>query len=103
MHSVYVIFGIVAFGFTYLIREPIVHHFRLDSFVADVRKHAKAITSVALLVGSIGFLYRHVIVELIHDWATDDNYSHGFLVVPIALCVAWHRRNKLHEARSKTE
>ena len=101
MRSVYVIFGILAFAFTYLIREPIVHHFRLDSFMADVRKHAKVITSVALLVGSIGFLYRHVIVKLIHDWATDDNYSHGFLIVPIALCVTWHRRNKLHEVGSK--
>jgi exosortase D (VPLPA-CTERM-specific) len=82
-------------------REPVVHHFDLDKFMTDVRKHAKVITSVALLVGSIGFLYRHVIVELIHDWATDDNYSHGFVIVPIALCFAWHKRNRLREAGSK--
>jgi len=69
--------------------------------MAHVRKHAKVITSVALLIGSIGFLYHDVIVDLIHDWATDDNYSHGFLIVPIALCFAWHRRNKLREAGSK--
>src|SRR5258708_32583162 len=63
--------------------------------MAHVRKHAKVITSVALLIGSIGFLYHDVIVDLIHDWATDDNYSHGFLIVPIALYFAWERRARI--------
>ena len=26
---------------------------------------------------------------------TDDNYPHGFLIVPIALCLAWERRARL--------
>jgi exosortase len=28
----------------------------------------------------------------VHDWWTDDNYSHGFLIIPIALYLAWERR-----------
>jgi exosortase len=39
-------------------------------------------------------LYRHVLVKLVHDWWTDDNYSHGFLIVPLALYLAWERRRK---------
>jgi exosortase len=51
----------------------------------------------AALVAAGGFavLYAHVFVKLVHDWATDDNYSHGFLIVPIALYFAWERRRVL--------
>jgi len=47
------------------------------------------------LLASFAFLYRHVVVKLVHDWATDDNYSHGFLIVPLALYLAWERRQGL--------
>ena len=55
-------------------------------------KHA-----VALVLVAIGFalLYRDVVFKLVHDWGTDDNYSHGFLIVPIALYLAWERRARL--------
>jgi exosortase len=33
--------------------------------------------------------------SLVSDWSTDDNYSHGFLVVPVALYLAWERRDEL--------
>ena len=51
----------------------------------------------ALLLLGAGFaaLYGAVLVRLIHDWATDDNYSHGFLVVPLAAYFAWQRRARL--------
>lgn len=57
------------------------------------------LAAAALLVVS-GFvvLYVDVIAKLIHDWATDDNYSHGFLIVPIALYLAWERRARLATA-----
>jgi exosortase D (VPLPA-CTERM-specific) len=57
----------------------------------------KAIVSLALLLGSFALLYREVVVKLVRDWATDDNYSHGFLIVPIALYFIWDRRNRLVE------
>jgi len=53
------------------------------------------ILAMILLVASFALLYRHVIVKLVHDWATDDNYSHGFLIVPIALYLVWERRRRL--------
>ena len=44
-----------------------------------------------------GFLsvYWHVIASLVADWTNDDNYSHGFLIVPIAAYFAWERRTRV--------
>ena len=48
----------------------------------------------ALLVSFV-ILYRNVILKLVNDWSIDENYSHGFLVAPIALYFAWERRQQL--------
>ncbi len=48
-----------------------------------------------VLAASVGLLYWRVGAKLIHDWATDDNYSHGFLIVPLAGYFAWERRDQL--------
>src|SRR5580765_2282178 len=55
-----------------------------------------------LLVGS-GFvlLYRHVLVKLVSDWWTDDNYSHGFFIIPIAAYFAWERRGRFFAAAQR--
>ena len=42
-------------------------------------------------------IYFPVITELVHDWSTDDNYSHGFLIPLISAFLIWHRRKKLKE------
>ncbi|MEI6668150.1 MAG: VPLPA-CTERM-specific exosortase XrtD [Acidobacteriota bacterium] len=55
----------------------------------------KRATVVALLGASFAFLFRDVLVKLVHDWASNDNYSHGFLVVPLAVYVAWRDRAHL--------
>jgi exosortase len=51
--------------------------------------------SVALVVTAFAFLYRAVIAKLVYDWANDGNFSHGFLIVPIAAYLVWERRKKL--------
>jgi exosortase len=56
------------------------------------------ILRIALIVGSFAVLYHHVIHRLVQDWYTDDNYSHGFLIIPISLYFVWERRTKLKEA-----
>jgi exosortase len=53
------------------------------------------IAQAVVILASFALLYRNVIVKLVRDWATDDNYSHGFLIVPIALFLAWERRDKV--------
>jgi exosortase len=51
-----------------------------------------------VLMACFAYLYQHVIAKLVHDWYIDDNYSHGFLIVPIALYFVWERRAKLKAA-----
>ncbi len=53
------------------------------------------IAHLLAIVACFALLYRNVIVKLVNDWATDDNYSHGFLIIPIALYLAWERREKV--------
>ena len=43
-------------------------------------------------------LYYQVIAKLMNDWSVDENYSHGFLIVPIALYFIWERKSALKEA-----
>jgi exosortase len=54
--------------------------------------------SALAAAGTFAFLYRDVVSKLVHDWATDDNYSHGFFVLPLALYFAWRRRDELVKA-----
>lgn len=58
----------------------------------------KVLATISALLVCFALLYRDVIAKLVHDWYVDDNYSHGFLIVPIALYFAWERRGKLREA-----
>ena len=62
------------------------------------RRYARY-AAVACLVGAMGWLYGHVLAKLVHDWATDGNYSHGFLVPPVAGYFAWERRARLASLR----
>jgi exosortase len=47
-----------------------------------------------LSVGGLGVLYWNVVWDLVRVWSTDDNYSHGFLIPPIAAFLAWERRDR---------
>jgi len=51
--------------------------------------------------GAFALLYKDVVVKLVHDWATDDNYSHGFFIVPLAVYFAWERREELAATRPR--
>src|SRR5688572_2605777 len=54
----------------------------------------RVIFAGALVLAGIAILYRDVVPELIHSWSTDDNYSHGYLIPPIAAYLAWERRRR---------
>lgn len=40
-------------------------------------------------------LFAPIILELIKNWSTNDDYSHGFFVIPISLYMVWRKRQKL--------
>src|SRR5262249_41226428 len=52
---------------------------------------------LAILIVGGGFIlcYWPVLMKLVHDWWTDDNYSHGFLIVPLSAYLIWERRGRL--------
>ena len=52
-------------------------------------------TSAALVVLALALVYAPVVSSLVRQWATDENYSHGFLVAPFALFIAWKSRGAL--------
>jgi exosortase A len=51
-----------------------------------------------LIAGGFALLYRDVLAKLVTAWWTDDNYSHGFLIIPIAAYLAWERRRQFDQA-----
>ncbi|MBM3777546.1 MAG: exosortase/archaeosortase family protein [Acidimicrobiia bacterium] len=53
------------------------------------------LAQMAALLVAFAALYWSVATNLVRDWANDGNYSHGFLIVPIALYFAWERRDRL--------
>lgn len=61
------------------------------------RRLRPGLTSIVLLgvAAAALLLYSDVLARLVSDWANDDNYSHGFLVPPLAAFFVWERRRKL--------
>jgi exosortase len=61
-----------------------------------VNRRGLAAASVILI--ALAIAYSEVAAGLVRQWASDDNYSHGFVVVPLALWFAWERRDALGRA-----
>ena len=40
---------------------------------------------------------------MVGNWYEVEDYSHGFLIVPLALYFAWERRGDLADARDRAE
>ena len=58
----------------------------------------RAIVVACALVGAIWWMYGGIMSSLVRQWASDDNYSHGFFVLPLAAYFAWERRAPLKAA-----
>lgn len=54
-----------------------------------------------LLLVSFLLLYNSTILNLVNDWSTDENFSHGFLIPFITIFMIWHSRDKFHALESK--
>src|SRR5262249_55621538 len=44
---------------------------------------------------TLGALYWKIAFHLVQQWADDDDYTHGFLIVPLALYFVWEKRAAL--------
>ena len=55
--------------------------------------------AVVLVTAALAFSFAPNFESLVQRWERDPNYSFGFLVIPIALAIFWHRRGLLDRAR----
>ena len=61
----------------------------------------RSAAAAALIGASTLAVYYPVVTSLVRQWASDENYSHGFLVVPFALFFAWRARHSLAAAEPR--
>lgn len=50
---------------------------------------------IAIIGAVILVMYLPILIGLAGDWYNDDNYSHGFLIIPISLWLVWRKRDIL--------
>src|SRR5688572_7412403 len=69
---------------------------RTESFLNIVIKNSTTTcAAVALFAASFVWLFQDVLAGLAADWTNDPNYSHGWLIPPIAAYLVWERRTRL--------
>jgi len=53
--------------------------------------------SFAAIVFAAGalFLYTPIVIKLVRQWWSDPDYSHGFVVAPLACWLVWSRRHEI--------
>lgn len=61
----------------------------------------KIVLRIIIILSSFTILFGTTIVKLVQDWATNDNYSHGFFVPIIAAYMIWQKKKiiKKHAIR----
>ncbi len=47
--------------------------------------------ALAIVLAALGWAYGADLLVLVETWSEDPDYSHGFLVLPIALVILWQR------------
>ncbi len=55
----------------------------------------RSIIASAFVCAAIVGVYLPVFSSLVRQWASDENYSHGFIILPFALFFTWQKRQAL--------
>lgn len=61
----------------------------------------RSAAALAILGAATVTVYLPVLVSLVRQWMSDENYSHGLLVVPFAMFFAWRARRELISAERR--
>jgi exosortase len=67
--------------------------------VTTVLKVSAYAISIAMLLGSFIWAYWPTLFNCIEAWNNEPDYSHGYLVPPLAACMLWFRRDKIPVAK----
>jgi exosortase len=63
-----------------------------------MNRHA---STALICLAALVWLYSGVLSSLVRQWASDDNYSHGFFIIPLAIYCGWERRHLLSHAEQR--
>lgn len=55
----------------------------------------RTVLAVTAILAALVALYWQVFARLFDAWTNDGNYSHGWLIIPLAAYFAWERRGRL--------
>jgi exosortase len=80
-----------------VLTEPEIQH----KATPDPGRTRSYIAAAAVIAGAIALSYLPNLLYLIQTWSNEPNYSHGFLVAPIAAFLLWHKRNGLAGIEAK--
>ncbi len=61
---------------------------------------ASLYVQIPMLLASFILLFNHTILELIKEWSSNDNYSHGFLIPFITGYMIWQKKEELSKIPS---
>jgi len=62
-----------------------------DKIINHIKRHRYIYIIIAILT----FLNVNIFSDLISDWMRDDNYSHGFFIIPIAVYLFYRQRDEI--------
>ena len=60
-----------------------------------------AVLQLSTLAAAAVWLYAPVLTALVHQWWTDENYSHGFLIPLISAWLVWGRLERLRQCPAR--
>ncbi len=66
-----------------------------DEGAGLVRPPVWVLVGLGLIGLCFAGLYHETVVHLWEQWSSNDDYAHGFLIVPLALYFVWDRRERL--------
>ncbi len=83
-----------------LVTQPAVHPAPLapssqEREMAPVRSGWRQLMPYLILLAFVVAIYSGVVVKLVHDWYTDPDFSHGFLVPLFSAYLLWRKRDEL--------
>ncbi len=65
-----------------------------------IKIETKSLVQVVIILAAFTILFSNTIAKLVHDWSTNDNYSHGFLVPFIAAYMIWQKKDQLSQVQT---
>jgi len=63
----------------------------------------KALIPGLLAAAALGVAYLPVVENLVSQWLANDDFSHGLLVLPVALYLGWQKRDRLRAVPIRTD